>query len=80
MVSNFTLRMWYPDQRRHKEKHVINLTNEDRFLFQKRIKLGMVARVFTPHTWESETKDLCEFKASLIYMASSWTAREYIEQ
>lgn len=36
----------------------------------------MVAHMFTPLFWESEqADDLCEFKASLVYIESSRPAR-----
>ena len=36
-----------------------------------------MANGFNPSTWEAETEDLCEFEVSLVYGASSRTARAF---
>jgi len=38
-------------------------------------KLLIVVHTFNPSTWESKASELCEFKASLVYIVSSKTAR-----
>lgn len=38
----------------------------------------MVANAFNPNTWETKVGDLCKFKASMVYMASSrYIVRRY---
>jgi hypothetical protein len=35
----------------------------------------MMVHTFNPSKWEAEQKDLCEFEASLLYIASFRTTR-----
>jgi hypothetical protein len=36
---------------------------------------GMVVHAFNPSTWEAKSRQISEFKASLVYKVSSRTAR-----
>jgi hypothetical protein len=38
-------------------------------------ELNVVAHTFNPSIWEAEAAYLCEFEASLVWMASSRTVR-----
>ena len=40
----------------------------------------VMAHVFNARTWEAEETDLCEFKASLVYSASSRTGSKATEK
>ena len=41
----------------------------------RKLKPGVVAHTFNPSTGRQRQVDLCEFKASLVYLESSRTAR-----